>query len=244
MLGLTTAPRGLTHFPNMRMHLLQSALIVIAFAAFVFLQEGAVLSAWATLYQWLSAAAGLPGEVTLSGCSMTNIMCHAPTAVQGAALPVQTQARTLVGIAVAAALLLSSFCVNPLKVPLRYGLRIFATFIGVPALLLLVIPQEFTASAPAHLGQVLQTGYLFLLFMPLVLGLTGFIFPGALVKKAGVVLVAMAYFFVLVPVLTVLHLVLLHALGLAFLPFLNVFGTTLLFSFELMAFYGVLAAQD
>lgn len=244
MFQITEAPRGLRHFPDMKGQLFISALLVMATSAGIYLLRGPIFAAWMQAYAFLSSWVGLPSEVQLGSCALTELFCRESGTLSGVTLNNQTLAKTVVGILVAAAFATGSFLVDGKKVALRYGLRILATLILAPSVLLVVIPQYFNADELRHVAQILHTGYLFLLLTPLIMGLTGFIFPGRLDKKYLVLLSTLAYFFILVPVLAVLHLVALDALGHGFLPLLNMLGTTLLFSFELAAFYGLLASQD
>ena len=228
----------------MKGQLFASALLVMATSAGIYLLREPIFTVWLQAYALLSGWVGMPSEVQLGSCALTDLFCRESGTLTGLTPATQTLAKTVLGILIAAALATGSFLVDPKKVALRYGLRILATLVLAPSVLLLTIPQYFNADELRHVAQILHTGYLFLLLTPLIMGLAGFIFPGRLHKKYLVLLATLAYFFVLVPVLAVLHLVVLDTLGQGFLPLLNMLGTTLLFSFELAAFYGLLASQD
>jgi hypothetical protein len=54
----------------------------------------------------------------------------------------------------------------------------------------------------------------------------------------------MLYFYLSVPILAVFHMHALAMLGVAWVPFLSIFGKVFLMSFQLIALYGVMASLD
>ena len=244
MLTLSPAPRGLTHFPGMRAHLVTSAVFVIGLALVVFAMQQPILQFWQAAFQALSGFVGLHSAIVLPACAYKSILCSDPASLYGISLSDQSANQTYAGLGIGAALMAASFGLSKFSVPLRYGLRLMAGFMLVPCLVELFVPEYFAADLGQDVAQVLRTGFLFLLLSPIILGLTGFIFPGAIWKKVAVTVAAMLYFVLLLPALAVVHLLALYWLGEGFLPFMNMVMTTLLMSFELAAFYGLLASQD
>lgn len=230
--------RGLTHIEGALPRIASGVLLMAALTCWLYSQNRHLFLGWSDLMAWVSALSGAPATVTLSLQDTLAIVVTAPQAV----MPM-TQSIWVV-LALAAISAVSSFLLPPVRLPARYFLRVLAIVLALPALGYFAVAHPAPFDLENHVAQVFRLGYWFLLVMPVIFAVTGFILPGNLARRFAVVVVALLFTYVTVPILALLHLHALLLAGPAIAPALNVFFGILMLSVELIAFYGLLASQE
>ncbi len=237
MITPLSPPRGLRHYANAGPSVFSGLLAMCLLSAWLFSQSLNIFQGWNSLAHGLSLLAGSPLEVVMSLKGGLAVV----VALQGDMPDWSTSIFWCLGIA--AVLLGLSFGVDKGNVPAKYLLRTFAVILALPCLGLISYGNVTVFDAEAHISTVFQTGYWFLVFTPIFYAATAFVLPGNFVYRAFFVLLAVGYFYLLVPVLALFHYHLLLLVGPAASPLLSVVFNVLLFSVEFIAFYGVIASQ-
>jgi hypothetical protein len=208
-----------------------------AMSIWLWTQRLDLFEGWADLTSALGTLFNLPISLVMSENGPLLATVHA-----GGDIPsLQYSAVAIVAISVAA--IVGSYLIPVSKVPARYFLRTVGAVLLLPLLGYGLLGGELKMGLDAHLASVFKTGYWFMVLMPLFFGITGFVLPGNLVYKTLVTLAALFYFYCLVPVVGLFHYQMILSFGYLITPFLSVFFGVLLFSLEMVAFYGVLASQ-
>lgn len=230
-------PRGLVHFDGALPKLISAVLLVAGMVAWLNHETLNLFRGWSLFFDTFSGWTGMPASV---------VMSRNPELLANIGLPPGMDiGQGLMGALAAGGLMLAaSFAIPPANVPARYALRAVAFFVVVPALVSLVTGISFKTDAATHVADVFRAGYWFMLVAPVVFGLAGFILPGNLARRATLVVLALAYFYLTIPLLALFHLHVLALLGFAWAPLLNIVGKIFLFSFILIAFYGLIASAE
>jgi hypothetical protein len=240
MLQPIAPSRGLSHISGALPRILSGFLIMFATAVWLYSQNLLMFRGWSDVMAGLSAVSGVPSTITMSMALPGGLatVVHAPYTV----LPM-LQSIWIV-LALAAGCLVASFVLAPVRLPARYFLRVLAVVLALPALGYFVIDHPATFDLENHIAQVFRLGYWFMLVMPVIYAVTGFILPGNMARRFGIVVLAVTFTYLTVPVLALLHLHAILLAGPAIVPTLNVFFGILILSVELIAFYGLLASQE
>lgn len=238
MFNLKVAPRGLTHFEGASPQVASGFLLMLAFTFYLLWQDILVFRTWAELYTGVAAWFGVESTVTLSRGDQLYAVVTAPATMPSMLFSEYTAMGT------AYLLFAGSYLLHTNNVPGRYGLRALALILGLPALGYFGLKIDPELDLEAHLSQVFKMGYWFMALTPVLFGVTGFVLPGNVAKKAVLAALAVLYFFFSVPLLALFHLQVLTTLGTAWAPFLNVVFTVFLMSLHLVAFYGLVASAE
>jgi hypothetical protein len=230
--------RGLSHIEGALPRITGGVLLMLATTCWLYSQSVLMFRGWTDVMAGLSAAFGVPTSVAMSVQGGLAAVVHAPHAV----MPMMQSVWIVLGLAAASTV--ASFLLPAVRLPARYFLRVLAIVLALPALGYFLVDQPAAFNLENHLAQVFRLGYWFLLTLPVILAITGFILPGNLARRFGTVLLALVFFYFTVPVLALLHLHAILLAGPALVPALNVFFGILLLSIELIAVYGLLASQE
>lgn len=231
-------PRGLRHYQDAAPSVFSGMLLMLSLSIWLWSQSLSIFDSWSSLTHGISLLVGEPLEVTMSLKGGLAAVVDAK-----AVLPDWTLS-SLMTVLFALALIGGSFLLSPEKLPLRYLLRTISVVLLLPIAGLVLYGNVTVLDTEAHLSTIFQTGYWFLVLLPIFYAATAFVLPGNFVFKLIYVLIALAYFFLFVPVLALFHYYSLILFGPAITPFLSVFFNVLIFSIEFIAFYGVIASQS
>jgi len=241
MLSLQHPPRGLSHYSGAAPRIVSGVLLMAALSFYLLWQQVWLFRSWANVFEGLGRWFGHDVRVALSRegwLSELAVVVRLPEGVASASYG----ALWLVGVA--AALFALSWALPTQRVPARYSLRAIGLVLGLPALGYWVLGHNPSINAEAQVASVFRSGFWFLVVMPWLYALTAFTLPGNLARRLMVVLLAMLYFFYLVPVLALTHWQVLQWVGAAAAAPLNVLLSVLLMSVHVMSFYGLLAAAE
>lgn len=237
-LGLRS-PRGLTYYQAAGPQVAAGAILAFAVSIFLLWQDQWLFQGWGELFPGLAALLGHEQlEVVLSRNPELLVNVYADSRIPGMA------ASTTWALSGAVALWLASHLLRKAGIPVVYILRALSLVAGLPALGALVLGYAPDFNMNAHIAGVFKLGFWFLVCAPVVLALTAFTLPGNFVKKGGVLVLAVSYFYVFIPVLALFHLVVLRMGGAAFLPALNIIFSVITLSAQLVAFYGWMASIE
>lgn len=231
-------PRGLAHVTGALPRVLSGMLLMVATSCWLYSQSLSIFRGWAVLVQGLSTLFGMPVSFTMSFQGTLAAVVQAPYLVM------DMQQSTLIAIALAVGCLALSFALPAARVPARYFLRVVAVVLALPACGYLLVEKPQAFDLENHMAQLFKMGYWFVLVVPLVYAVTAFILPGNLARRFPLVLLAVLFFYVSVPILALLHMHAVLLAGPAIAPALSVFFGILILSIELIAFYGLLASQE
>lgn len=238
MLALKQPPRGLGHYENSAPQVISGILLMVMLSGYMLWQDTLLFASWAEVFEGLAWLFGVDATVALSRDFGVAVSVSVPSQLPDMLFS------GIAALVVSSAALAGSFVVRAENVPARYALRAFALILGLPALGYLALGIEPDMNVEAHVANIFRLGYWFLVLIPLVYAVTGFVLPGNLARKAVWTLIALLYFYTNIPVLALLHWQVLTLAGPAWAPFLNVLFTVLLMSFHLVAFYGLVASTE
>lgn len=126
------------------------------------------------------------------------------------------------------ALFALSFMLRDRQLPIKYLLRILCGVQALSTAFFWVTPAQFPYSITAHLIDLIETGYIFLLAIPVMLAAGYYILNLNLAIKLSFSCIVIAYFVILIPHQVVLHSLILFHGSLLFMPILYMcFGTVL-----------------
>jgi hypothetical protein len=121
-----------------------------------------------------------------------------------------------------------SFILPQRHLPLKYLMRILALFQGCSQVFFAFIPLEFPYAASGYVHGMLIVQLVLLSIIPVLVGLTYYVFDFSFLKKLVLTVMIMVYMIILAPLLYMAHAYILHNYSLLFLPLLFfVFGLPL-----------------
>lgn len=233
------APRGLAHYACAGPKVFAGVTLSLAVSVFLLWQDLWLFRGWSELFYGLGGYFGFGAvEVVLSRDPA--LLANVVTTQSVPGMPWSTALAGGLGVV----LWLISSVLRKMSLPAVYLIRALSLIIGLPAMGALALGYEPKLDLSAHLAGLFKLGYWFVVCTPAVMALTAFTLPGNLVKKWAILLLAVSYFYVFIPILALFHLMVLHLLGAAFLPALNVLFSVIVLSAQLVAFYGWMASVE
>lgn len=201
-------------------------LAAVLLAAWLFTMTW-VVAGWQKLLSFWTEVLGIPGYVTLVRYRIADLFTFSAPYVH-----VKSEAPDFVAILVGAVLtivvFLATFFLPRRHLPLVYALRVVALFQACAQLFFAFLPAAFPYGAAGYIHGVLIAGLALIALVPVLLAFTYFIFDFSLRKKAGLALIIMCYFGLLIPVQYAAHAFVLYHTSLLYLPLLFfVFGLPL-----------------
>jgi hypothetical protein len=221
--GIIVRHRGITVEPRTRGKLMSNSLLVIS-----------VLAAWALAFD----------PVTIAWTAVLDFW-QKVFALNGYAIRIQyewglrfpylgfpsgqlTRGLWIAGALGTVALLGASFLVPRRILPVAAGLRVVAFFQATAQVFFALWPRAFPYDGPGYVHGMLIAGMAFITLIPLILGLTYYVFDVGWRRKLGLTLLVMVHFVVFIPLQMVAHAVVVHHGSVLMLPLMFfVFGLPL-----------------
>jgi len=236
--GFISNHRALLSSPLDRPKLLQALALMAAFVVIWYLLLPIVSWFWGTTMLTaaetlkLVGAVNRPEHYTLAGILSFDV----PALYVPAGLPPRWVWE--LGAGLAAVLLAISFVLPGRYLPLAYVLRLVALLQAAAEIYFALWPNDFPYTSGGYIHTMLLASVVFIWLVPVVLGLTYYLFDFTLTQKLVLTGIVMSHQVVMVPLQYVVHALVLYHLSLLFLPVLF-FGLSLpLNVLVLMAFYG------
>jgi hypothetical protein len=125
-------------------------------------------------------------------------------------------------------MLIASFMVSPLRVPLRYALRVIGAMQLSSLLFFFYFPKDFPYSMTDYLSAIITMDLVFIVIIPWILGTTYFVFDFKLYQKFLAYFMVITYFLIEVPFHIFFHALVLQYSTMVIAPVLYaIFGLSL-----------------
>ncbi len=231
--GLIARHRSLIVEPRTRVKMLSSLALVLAVLAVWALVFDRVTIAWAWILDFWQAVFGMGGYALRIEYELGLRFPYVgfPSALPGPRL-------WILGALLTAALFIGSLFVPRRYLPIASGLRVVAFFQAGAQLFFAFWPESFPYSGAGYVHGMLIAALAFITLIPVLLGMTFYVFDLGWRRKLGLTVLVMLHQVVFVPLQFMAHAVVIYYLSVLFLPLLFfVFGlplNVLIF----IAFYG------
>lgn len=201
-------------------------LAVVLFIGWLWIMNW-VSALWAGILSFWSEVLGIHGYVTVIHYKIGNVFgFDAPYLHVKSAPP--DFVLLIIGAVLTILLFLTSLLLPRRHLPLIYFLRVVALFQACAQIFFTFVPWDFPYGASGYIHGTLIAGLALISLVPLLLGLTFFIFDFKLWKRAALALLIMFYLVLFIPMQFAAHAFILYHSSLLFLPILFfVFGLPL-----------------
>lgn len=214
--GQIATHRALIHLPVRRSQLWVSAVVAVALSIGWFALQPLIAQLWQLILETGQAALGLGSAVAHTETQVGFYSFRIPYPDIADYLP--SSAVWWLTLIVTLLLFSLSFMINFRYLPFTYILR-SALFIQLAAMVFFALwPAAFPYSLSDYLYGMLLAGYVLIGLVPLVFGLTYFVFDFGILKKIGLTLMVMAHLALFIPLQYLLQGYVIHQLSLLFLP--------------------------
>lgn len=235
--------RALLTLPLRRNELIPAILLALAVLVVYVLLLHQVAAGWSVILQWCLDLFGYD-KIRLGtfGFSVAGYDIYTPYVQLGAAVPDAEQWKTGV-ILIAAVLIVSLFLPDRLK-PLAYLMRALALIHAIAVAYFSYWPDLYPYSLAGYHALMMLAGMAFIAVVPVVYGLTYFIFDVSLVNKLALTVASMLYLFIVIPLQYFAHAYLIHEYSLMYMPVLFLMFGVMIDVFLLIAFYAWMMSRD
>jgi hypothetical protein len=235
--GGTISPhRALLTIPLRRRDFLPAlSLALLLLIAYIFALH-AVAAGWETLLQWCLDLFGYHNtKLANFGFSIGGYNIYTPYVQLGAAVP--NGAQWNVAVILTSIILVISLLLPDRLTPLAYLLRALALIHAIAIVYFTFWPQHYPYSLAGYHALMMLAGMAFIAIVPIVYGLTYYIFDVSLVKKLLITLGTMIYLGLVIPLQYFAQVYLIHTFSLLYMPILFLMFGLMIDVFLLIAFY-------
>ncbi len=234
--GRILTHRALIRLPLRRGQLWGSTVIAVGIAAIWFAAQPVVTEAWRVMLDIGHTSLGLEDPVLQSATHLSFYTFRIP--YSGLADPAPSQTIWWVTVFITLALFFASFLIEFAYLPLTYILR-SVVFIQASALVFFSLwPAAFPFALADYLYGMMLAGYVLIGLVPIVFGLTYYVFDFGIVKKLLLTAIVMLHLAVFIPLQYLLQGYLVHQLSFLFLPVMFFLFGLPVDILILIAFYG------
>ncbi|MBN2171751.1 MAG: hypothetical protein JW819_10585 [Candidatus Krumholzibacteriota bacterium] len=225
--GLISPHRAMLTLRLRPRHVVGAALVALLLSGGWVLIMNRVSGLWLQIMEFWRGVIGLPGYMTMVHYPVGDHWHLAVPRLICGALPLTTE-RWWLGVGLAAVLLLASFLLPRRHVPVAYLLRAAAVLQVWSQYFFAAWPGAFPYDITGYVEVMVIAGLFLIGLVPILLGLTYYVFDFSLVRRLAVTFLVMIHLTLLVPMLFLAHAWLIHNLSLLFMPFLFlIFGLPL-----------------
>lgn len=234
--GRISPHRALLTIPLRRREFIPALVLAVLILTLYILSLGWVAAGWETLLQWCLDLFGYH-EVELAnfGFSLGGYNIYTPYIMLGAGVPSADQWNT--AVVLTASILVISMLLPDRFMPLAYLLRALALIHAIAIFYFSYWPQSYPYGLAGYHALMMLAGMAFIAVVPIVFGLTYYIFDVSLLKKLAVTLMTMSYLGLLIPLQYFAHVYLVHTFSLLYMPILFLMFGLMIDVFLLIAFY-------
>jgi hypothetical protein len=225
--GFITKHRALLTSPRSVYKLLSSVglAVVLLFGWLAIMKWVSAL--WAGILSFWSEVLGIHGYVTVIHYKIGNVFGFDAAYLHVKSTPPDF-VLLIIGAVLTILLLLTSLLLPRRHLPIIYLLRVVALFQACAQIFFTFVPWDFPYGASGYIHGTLIAGLALISLVPILLGLTFFIFDFRLWKRAALALLTMLFLVVFIPIQFTAHAFILYHSSLLFLPILFfVFGLPL-----------------
>jgi hypothetical protein len=235
--------RALLTLPLRRRELFFSLLLALVVLAVYVLLVDEVAAGWSVILRACLDWFGFE-KVPLGyfGFSVNGYDIYTPFVGLAAGVPGAVQWNNAV-IMIIVVLIVSLFLPDSFK-PLAYLLRALALIHGIAVLYFSFWPEYFPYSLGGYHALMMMAGMAFIAVVPLVYGLTYFIFDVSLLNKITLTVGTMLYLFIIIPLQYFAHAYLIHTFSLLYMPVLFLMFGIMIDVFLLIAFYALAMSRE
>ena len=222
--------------PLRRRELVQAMLLALLVLVAYILVLDQVAAGWSIILQWCLDLFGYE-KVRLAnfGFSIAGYDIYTPYVQLGAAVPDSEQWLSAI-VLIAVVLIVSLFLPDRLK-PLAYLLRALALIHVIAVVYFSYWPDHYPYSLAGYHALMMLAGMAFIAVVPVVYGLTYFIFDTSLLSKLTLTLGTMLYLYIVIPLQYFAHAYLIREFSLLYMPVLFLMFGVMIDVFLLIAFY-------
>lgn len=234
--GRISPHRALLTIPLRRREFIPALMLALLLLTGYILSLGWVATGWEILLQWCLDLFGYH-EVKLAnfGFSVAGYNIYTPYIQLGAAVPNGDQWNTAVFLTTI--ILVLSLMLPDRLTPLAYLMRALALIQAIAITYFTFWPQHYPYSLAGYHALMMLAGMAFIAIVPIVYGLTYYIFDVSLLKKLAVTLMTMLYLGLVIPLQYFAHVYLVHTFSLLYMPILFLMFGLMIDVFLLIAFY-------
>lgn len=235
--GGTISPhRALLTIPLRRREFLSAlGLAMLLLIGYIF-SLGWVATGWEHILLWCLDVFGYHNvRLGSFGFSVADYDIYTPYLQLGAGVPNSQQWTG--AVLLTSIILIISFLLPDRHTPLAYLLRALALIHAIAIVYFTIWPQYYPYSLAGYHALMMLVGMAFIAIVPVVYGLTYFIFDVSLMKKLSITLFTMLYLFLLIPLQYFAHAYLVHTFSLIYMPVLFLMFGMMIDVFLLIAFY-------
>lgn len=235
--GGTISPhRALLTIPMQRREFLPAiGLAILLLIGYIF-SLGWVAAGWEHILLWCLDVFGYH-DVKLGnfGFSIAGYNIYTPYLQLGAAVPDSEQWNG--AVLLTSLILIISFLLPDRHTPLAYLLRALALIHAISIVYFSFWPQYYPYALAGYHALMMLAGMAFIAIVPIVYGLTYYIFDVSLIKKVAITLITMLYLLLIIPLQYFAHVYLVHSFSLLYMPVLFLMFGLMIDVFLLIAFY-------
>ncbi len=234
--GIISPHRALLTIPLHRREFIPALILALLILVAYIIALHWVAASWSSLLHWCLTLFGYH-DVRLAnfGFSIAGYNIYTPYAQLGAAVPNAEQWNT--AVILTACILVISFLLPDRFTPLAYLLRALALIHAISIAFFTWWPQYYPYSLAGYHALMMLAGMAFIAIVPVVYGLTYFIFDVSLLKKLALTLITMLYLGLVIPLQYFAQLYLIHRFSLLYMPVLFLMFGLMIDVFLLIAFY-------
>ena len=234
--GIISPHRALLTIPLRRREFLPAiSLALLLLIAYIFALHW-VAAGWESLLRWCLDLFGYHAiKLANFGFSVADYNIYTPYVQLGAAVP--NAAQWNAAVILTAIILVISLLLPDRLTPLAYLLRALALIHAITIVYFTFWPQYYPYSLASYHALMMLAGMAFIAIVPIVYGLTYFIFDISLLKKLALTLMTMLYLGLVIPLQYFAQLYLIHNYSLLYMPILFLMFGLMIDVFLLIAFY-------
>ena len=216
--GFIPRHRALLSSPRHGTKIVSSVLLAIVFWLGLFATRSGIARLWYEIIEFWRGVFGMPGYTTFMGYELGGIHFDLPYLHFPAGMP--DNILWWLGAVFVALLLVISLVLPQRFLPLSYFLRITAFFQTTAQIFFAFWLEQFPYSGGGYIHGMLIAGLFLIAFIPLVLGLTYYLFDFSLSRKIALTLCMIGHLLIMIPLQYFLHAWLLYHYSLLFMPLL------------------------
>ncbi len=214
--GCISEHRALRHSPSPRKQILGSVLLTTVMLVLWYLSIGGVARLWQAVLEFCRMAVGMGGYTTILAYELGPFRFEIPYLTFSSGSP--DNLLWWIGMALAAVLVAVSFLTPRRYLPAAYFLRVVAFFQLTAQLFFALWLHHFPYGGAGYVHGMLIAGLMFVSLIPLVLGLTYYMFDFSLGRKVLLTLVMVGHLTIMIPFQYFMHAYVVHHLSLLFMP--------------------------
>jgi len=216
--GFIPRHRALLTSPRHGAKLVTSLLLTLVFWISLFVTRGGIARFWHDIMEFWRGVFGMSGYTTFLGYKLGPIHFSVPYLHFPAGMP--DNVLWWLGAVFVALLLVVSLVLPERFLPLAYFLRITAFFQTTAQIFFAFWLEQFPYSGAGYVHGMLIASLFLLAFIPLVMGLTYYLFDFSLGRKIFLTLIMIGHLLIMVPLQYLLHAWIMYHFSLLFMPLL------------------------